>query len=519
METLRRTASVLIFPVLAWVAVACEKTLPTEPRPVGAPTTGSNWSGSSGTTRWVNDDGTVYLPPGNGCNNPGYQHIQDAVKDANPGDRINVCPGTYAEQVTVGMGKDNITLKSVGLWKAVIKAPTLMMFDAGDTRYSIVRVSYSNNVTIVGFTISGPGPGPCNSLHYGVRVDNGASANILGNHIIHIRDEPFGGCGNGLAVVVGRLGAASAQVLGNVIEDYQKNGPTVLNGSNATISFNRVIGHGPNSLESQNGIQVSDGATGTVRHNFVSQNISGGGLFGGIGVLFFSAGQVVSEHNTVTANDYGVYSNQTAGGTSVTESRVRGSTFDGIVLDGSNYHQVSHNASDHNSGLGVSLYDEADNNSIVRNQVQNNDFGGILLDLGSSNTVSTNHVKSNGHDPIDDITDGIRINTGSGNTVTGNHLKNNITHDCHDETLTLNTWSDNGVGTSYPAGLCGYDDDDGEDVNTFGWDASYPWYLSFSDAADLDFVTGYSQFDLSSLLQLLPSIRISATRPRPSPGQ
>src|SRR5947209_7250815 len=74
-------------------------------------------------TLWVNDDdpnGGGYAPPGNGCNDPGYQTIQGAVGVAAPGSRINVCPGTYVEQVTVSSpGKDNITLRSVGLWQAI----------------------------------------------------------------------------------------------------------------------------------------------------------------------------------------------------------------------------------------------------------------------------------------------------------------------------------------------------------------------------------------------------------------
>ena len=121
------------------------------------------------------------------------------------------------------------------------------------------------NVTILGFTISGPGPGPCGSLHYGVRVDSSGSANILGNHITEIRDNPFSGCQNGVAVRVGRFvdgTTGSAKIIGNVIDNYQKNGPTVDNeGSYAEIAHNRVLGVGPTPLIGQNGIQVQVWAT------------------------------------------------------------------------------------------------------------------------------------------------------------------------------------------------------------------------------------------------------------------
>src|SRR2546430_10662108 len=111
MQNLRKTAAVLIFPALAWVGVACDGRLPTEPEP-----SSPNLNYSSGTTRWVNDDAPVVVPPGPGssCNNPGYRTIQSAVDAAGPGDKIKVCAGTYREQVkVVGPGKDNIQLISV----------------------------------------------------------------------------------------------------------------------------------------------------------------------------------------------------------------------------------------------------------------------------------------------------------------------------------------------------------------------------------------------------------------------
>jgi parallel beta-helix repeat protein len=516
---LRKTAQVLIFPALAWVGVACNGDGPTGPEPV----TGLNPSGG---VRWVNDDaGTLLVPPGSSCSHPGYAKIQDAVDAAVPGDKIYVCEGLYVEKVTIqGAGKDNILLKSVQRWKAVIKAPAGMTGDLGDPdfRNSIVRVTGAHNVTILAFTISGPAPGcSVTSVNYGVRVDNSGSANILGNRINKIRSDPFITCGAGAAVIVGRLSSASAQIIGNVFEDYQKNGPTVVNApSSAEISNNRVLGKGPTAVEVQNGIQVSDGATATVRHNFVSQHIYSVGGQGGTGLLFIGPGQVVSDHNTVPANDYGVYSLETPAGSIVKDSRFKSSTNDGVVSDGTNSNQLTHNASEHNGGTGIALLTGAQNNSLVKNRVNDNEDGGILLDNGSTNSLRDNHVHVNGTPSDADFTDGIRINAGTGNIIDDNHLKRNVTHDCHDETLTANTWTNNKAGSSYPAGLCGDDDaDELEPITNFGWDANYPWYTAYSDAVDFDWAVGYAEFDLDSLLALLPSIKVSVGRPRPSPSQ
>src|SRR5262245_12929320 len=71
-------------------------------------------------TRWVNDDGPLAAAPGSSCDRPGYRRIQDAVSAASAGERVNVCAGTYAEQVVVPAGKDNLALRSVDAWKAVI---------------------------------------------------------------------------------------------------------------------------------------------------------------------------------------------------------------------------------------------------------------------------------------------------------------------------------------------------------------------------------------------------------------
>jgi hypothetical protein len=146
-------------------------------------------------------------------------------------------------------------------------------------------------------------------LHFGVRVHNGASANILGNHITQIRDEPMCGSQNGRAVQIGRNTNGSAQILGNVIDHYQKNGVDVRHaGSSAEIAHNRIFGAGPTSIIAQNGIVVLGdatlgSATATIRHNFVANNMYSGVGFESSGILPFQSGAVIIDHNTVTLND------------------------------------------------------------------------------------------------------------------------------------------------------------------------------------------------------------------------
>jgi hypothetical protein len=299
------------------------------------------------TTRWVNVEETLPIPPGNGCEHAGYVTIQAAVTAAGPGDTIRVCRGTYVEQVIIPAGKDNLTLHSVSHWHAIIKAPVLML----DAK-AIVRVSASQNVTIRGFEISGPGSGPCDSIRYGVRVDSGGSANIIGNHIVDIRDLPppptVSGCQNGVAILVGRNfegTTGSALIQGNVIERYQKNGPTVDNaGSFARITHNVIRGVGPSATIAQNGMQVSRGADAVVEHNWVADNTYlGAPVFGGTGVLLFAPGSVRVAHTTSVRSDdnFGLYDTEAA--TISYDKGLESTFFDGIFVDSaSTNNQITH---------------------------------------------------------------------------------------------------------------------------------------------------------------------------------
>ena len=548
MHTLRRNALILMLPAIASLAIACDRAdTPMEPQ--ASPEMLS--MGGSGTL-WVNRDdpnGFPYMPPGNGCNNPGYPTIQSAVNAAEPGDHINVCPGLYPEQVIIPAGKDRLRLKSVRRWEAVIQAPPVMMPDPGVPAFTIVRVDGARDVTIFAFTITGPGPGGCASLHYGVRVRAGGSADILGNHIKDIRDAPppptVSGCQNGVAILVGRWvdgTTGSARIMGNVIDTYQKNGPTVDGpGSYAEISHNRILGVGPTPTIAQNGSQVSREARATIRHNFIANNLyTGPQDAASSGILWYAPGRTETDHNTLSANDVGVNifdffietnACGTAEGSIVGHNRVRASTYDGIVLSGFtncpvNEVQIAYNKAEQNAGPGIGVYDAGDN-SIDNNKVEDNRDSGILLGdedgffPATNNTVGNNQVRENGT-AGGDLTDGIRVNAGStGNTLLKNHLRDNVTHDCHDNNgPAANAWDGNHGETSFPAGLCDRENDDAAFTTStfYGWDAAYPWYDTFDLATEFDWAAAYATIDIDGLLALVPGIRLGDSRRAPNPN-
>ena len=361
-------------------------------------TAGPQASASSGGDMLIVDDGTD-------CPNAEYTSIQAAVDAATPGAKIKVCRGVYVEQVVIPSSKDDITLFSEGALQAIIKAPPVMLGDK-----AIVQISGATGVTLKHFTITGPGGALCDSLRYGVRVDNGGSALITDNHITEIHDTPFSGCQNGVGVLVGRVleptgpTPGSAVVVRNLIDKYQKGGividgppdsdggggPDDFTSSTTTVpgasevAFNIVVGVGATPLIAQNGIQVSRGAVADVHHNKVSQNNYALSTTVSEGILLFDAGAASEvSHNFSSRND------------------------DGVGIFGTEDMEISYN------------------------HVEKNDFDGIFA----------------GSDTAD-------------NLITHNMAKDNVEHDCHDDSAglgtagTANFWIKNLGRTENRPGLC-----------------------------------------------------------------
>ncbi len=326
-----------------------------------------------------------------GCTGSTYPTIQAAVTAANPGDTIVVCPGTYTEQVTIPVGKNNLTLRSRTPLAAIIKAPAAML-----SPKAIVRVNGASNVSILAFTIAGPGGGPCDSLEYGVLVDMGGSASIRGNHITEIRDNPFGGCQNGIGIQVGRFASSqigSASIKLNLIDKYQKGGIVISNtGSQADVSGNVVQGVGPTALIAQNGIQVSAGARANVEGNEVSDNIYTPQSVVSTGILLFEAGSVNIDHNEARRNDVNIFAFHTANPV-ITHNKVSDGPFDGIDLtDGTTGAIVSHNTSHNNILDGIFVDAASTNNTITHNKMSGNglfDAEDLSAGMGSCGTANT----------------------------------------------------------------------------------------------------------------------------------
>jgi hypothetical protein len=122
--------------------------------------------------RWVNDDGSSFVPPGTSCMNPGYATIQSAVNTASPGDVIKVCPGSYRENVTVST--NNLTVMSTG--------------GASVTTVSAATSFYVFNVTGTGLTLKGltirPAGTADGDIGVNMAIDGNTGATLTNNVII-----------------------------------------------------------------------------------------------------------------------------------------------------------------------------------------------------------------------------------------------------------------------------------------------------------------------------------------------
>jgi len=284
--------------------------------------------------------------------NPGAK-IQDGVLLA-LGSTVNVAAGTYTEQLVIN--KD-LTVVGASSLTTTIQAPAVLAGDANGFKNIVTVTGAGVDLELSGFTIAGPGPSGCGSIHTGIFVRDGANANIHNNTILNIRDEPFSGCQNGVGIFVGRNAfstTGTATITHNIIMGHQKGGIVVDNaGSSATISGNTVNGIGATPTIAENGIQISRGATGSITNNQVTGHIytGGAGACAGDGsnapnkatfynncdtstsILLYQQGAgVIVTGNTVTNSQVGVDVSGPNGAT-IELNRITGSTLYGLHAD------------------------------------------------------------------------------------------------------------------------------------------------------------------------------------------
>ncbi len=241
--------------------------------------------------------------------------IQQEIDHATAGDTVLVNEGTYVEQVTVN--KDLTLLGEDGKAVTFIKAPASLPNTSTQDSIIVKITGAGVQVDISEFTVTGPGPGGCGTIAYGIFVRDGAYANIHDNNVVDVRDAGLSGCQNGNAIGVGRQfwsTSGTADITDNTISTYQKTGIIVDNtGSSANITGNTITGDGPISYIAENGIQVSRGATAEIDGNTISGHSYTPATATSAAMLLWNTGTTNTDGNTVSDNQMGIWVLDTSG--------------------------------------------------------------------------------------------------------------------------------------------------------------------------------------------------------------
>jgi hypothetical protein len=282
--------------------------------------------GTSTVTEWVSN--TVPVGHNTGCASPGFATISSALAAAPSGATVKVCAGTYGEQLVI---TQSVILSAHGAVTVTGPAapPSTTSCDAdggSQPNQDVVDICGAGTVKITGFTFQGSWPSNvCYDSIYGVAVLGGAALTMSNSTVENIGGDPqTDGCQGGVGIEVGEATSATTADAGTAtltnvnVSNYQKNGITVDGaGSNAIITGATVTGTGQTPATAQNGIQISDGATATIKNSQVTgdecNDTAGGCGPNGFsdtqaaGILLFDAGKTSVSGTTVSSCDLGVY--------------------------------------------------------------------------------------------------------------------------------------------------------------------------------------------------------------------
>jgi hypothetical protein len=259
---------------------------------------------------------------GKSCAQPTYGSIQEAL--GSTATMIDVCPGTYTEQLKIERAVKLNAVSGVGT-ATVAMPPAAPVSTTGcdqENQRDEISICTPETVSITGVNVEAIVPletcvGKLDAIFVGgggtlkatsVAID-GASTSL----------DAYKGCQHGVAALIGS--AATPAEVGNatlkkvVVTGYEKNGPTVEEaGSTLTMIGSSVTGEGPSPYTAQNGVEVAfGGPKATIKSSTVTGNeceVASCGATGeqAAGVLFYEAASGSSVvKSTIKENDSGVY--------------------------------------------------------------------------------------------------------------------------------------------------------------------------------------------------------------------
>jgi nitrous oxidase accessory protein NosD len=379
-------------------------------------------------TLLVDDDGAGVPGNCNAATPTPYTTIQSAVDASAPGDTVQVCRGTYTENVTVNKALNIRGAKpGVNGTRAVVLANESVVHTSNPDLP--IFMLEADGITVNGFLIEG------NTNNVGIQTRPNFSGYQILNNIV--RQNVFG-------IYLHGSGEATTLVRRNLLQGNNQPGAA-----------------------SGNGIYSDQGALGiTIQANTFRNHINAGVLFATAGteqesiiiqnnrsmndssfaVLFnVQNAQVVANRteDTIPGDDVGQGSAIFVGGDS-----------DGILI------QRNVLVSPAFSGIAIrdtlQVFSGAANVQVLGNTVTGAENNGIDVTADDFAAVSARNNALRNND-VDGIFFGAATN---GNQIRGNTASGNDNLDCEDDSTgsgtagTANTWVNNNGGTDSPDGIC-----------------------------------------------------------------
>jgi hypothetical protein len=380
--------------------------------------------------------------------------IQAAVTAVPAGSTIEVCPGSYPEQVLVTKA---LTIRGIesgnGDAAVILPPPGGIVVNGADISGNPVAAqifvdSPSGSVTIERLTVDGTGnnlAGCVATMLEGIYFENTSGA-ITDNAVRNQYQTDYadyGGCQNGLAInVESTTSANTIAIYGNSVRAYQKNGITASGagtgagspGPAVTIHGNNIVGFAATAMNwqgvykgqataAENGIQVGYGATGKVELNIVNDNIWGPDTSSDTGdaasgILIFASSNITVTTNEVGSAQFGIAAQTDSSGFCANSG---GTTISCGPADNTTITS--------NRVAGTQLFDAVDacsnNNTIESNTFYGSTESGVHFDdTCTSSTYSTTSGNGNNASKnlITEACAGILLGTGTGNTATPNTI-------------------------------------------------------------------------------------------------
>ncbi len=341
----------------------------------------SGFDTDPGTNGFQGDLAILYVDD-NSSQTGSISRIQEAINQVT-GTSVLIAPGNYIEQVVVT--KPGLVLTGAGshsdpLTNTIIQSPTSLTyyFRTSLNNYPIIGFDGIASGSIQNCRIDGAGRGNSNYRFVGIGFWN-AGGSVSNCIITGIQDTPFSGSqhGNGIYTYNNTGGPYVINVDNTGIYDCQKNGMTLSgNGMTANVSNCLVVGHGPTTITAQNGIQISNGAIGTIIDSEISginytgsQNASASGV-----LLYYPPGAVTLSGNSIhdcqgALNAYFASSLNIVGNT----FNLNGFAFIwggiGTIVNGNTF-----------TNSDQALYVSDDTNAVFSNNVLNTNNYGIIAD-------------------------------------------------------------------------------------------------------------------------------------------